>query len=247
MNQTISSGKIFLESDGEEFRISKKDGSSYELLITTTLEYFNFLQFIAACLGYDAYRISRGGTLYTNFVRISRTVEDMYEIGIALTNITLSKTDTSDLMKCIEVSSEWDNDKIATKYGLKKDNRPTVRTIREGKSFSGYTPNITGNYFGISIEDNAEVKIYLSPNIGEWVDVFTLSNVYEVNHLKQVFCLFRDSIEWKNKLYIETHRGVFTYDPEHDDLFVEVSTRGEKYWFDEEKISDLVRVIDRMN
>lgn len=242
MNQTISSGKIFLESDGEEFRISKKDGSSYELLITTTLEYFNFLQFIAACLGYDAYRISRGGTLYTNFVRISRTVEDMYEIGIALTNITLSKTDTSDLMKCIEVSSEWDNDKIATKYGLKNDNRPTVRTIREGKSFSGYSPNITKNNFGISIEDNAEVRIYLLTNIGDWVDIFTLHCVDDIDHIKQAFSMVKDGINWDQPVYISSNGCVFDYDPEHD-LSVKVRIGGDVHWFDEEDISDLIRII----
>lgn len=246
MNQTISSGKIFLESDGEEFRISKKDGSSYELLITTTLEYFNFLQFIAACLGYDAYRISRGGTLNTNFVRISRTVEDMYEIGIALTNITLSKTDTSDLMKCIEVSSEWDNDKIALKYGLKKDNRPTVRTIREGKQFSGYSPNIIKNNFGISIEDNAEVRIYLLTNIGDWADIFTLHCVNDIDHIKQAFCMVKEGMECSQPVYISSHDNVFDYDPEHD-LSVKVRIGSDVHWFDEEDISDLIRIISIVN
>lgn len=247
MNQTISFGKIFLESDGEEFRISKKDGSSYELLITTTLEYFNFLQFIAACLGYDAYRISRGGTLNTNFVRISRTVEDMYEIGIALTNITLSKTDTSDLMKCIEVSSEWDNDKIAPKYGLKKDNKPTVMTVREGKPFSGYSPNITEKYFGISVEDNAELRIYISANTVDWVDIFTLYSVDDIDHIKQAFCIIKDGMDWDQPVYISSHGCIFDYDPEYDNTFVKVSIGGELHLFNNEEISDLIRVIDRMN
>lgn len=247
MYEIIASGNIRLEKDDTDFSIFVYRGSFYNSVINITLDHFDNLLFVAKGLGYNATNLCRSGLVAMNEVSIKPTLTDEYDIKLGLNSLTLCETDMESLMKCLKYFEGYEKDNLTLEYGLKKDDRQTVKTVREGKLFQGYSPNITGNYFGISVEDNAEVKIYLSGNIGEWVDIFTLSNVYEVNHLKQVFCLFRESIEWKNKLYMETHRGVFTYDPEHDDLFVEVSTRGEKYWFDEEKISDLIRVIDRMN
>lgn len=243
MSEIASSGKILIEKKDNQYTISRFNGSSHELLITTTSEYFSCLQFIATCLGYDVYRISREGTLYTNYVRIFRTMEDMYEIGIALNSITLSQTDASDLMKCIEVSSGWDNDDIASGYGLKKDNKPNVKTMRDGKPFPGYSPSITGDHFGISIEGNSEVRIYLLADVGDWVDVFTLYDVDDIAHIKQAFCMVKDAMDWSQPVYISSHGGVFDYEPEYDDRFVKVSIGGEIHLFGGEDISDLIRVI----
>lgn len=242
MVKTTRSGKIFLERKDNQYSISKFNEPSYELLITTTAEYFGYLQFIAMCLGYDACRISRGGTLNTNFVRISRTVEDMYEIGIALESIALSKTDALDLMKCIEISSGWDNDKIASKYGLKKDDRPTVKTIRKGDSFPGYSPNIIKGHFSLSVEEDGHVSIYYLTKWGDWVDAFMFDSVGMINRFRQVLILVKDCMIYEEPIQIVSPFGGFNYNPEYSSS-AEFVIGGEQKILDKDDISDLICVI----
>lgn len=242
MGQITRSGNILIERKDNQYSISKFNGSSYELLITTTAEYFGYLQFIAMCLGYDSCRISSGGTLNTNFVRISRTMEDTYEIGIALTTITLSKTDTSDLMKCIEISSGWDNDKIASMYGLKRCDNPTVKTIRKGDSFPGYSPNIIKGHFSLSVEEDGRVSIYYLTKWGGWVDVFMLDSDEMINHLRQILILVKDCMICEEPIRIASPFGAFNYNPEYSSS-ADVVIGGEQKILDKDDILDLICVI----
>lgn len=247
MNKTTSSGNILLKKTDDKCIVVKVDGVSNDPLIEANTDCFSDLQFIAKFLDYTVSKLGINGTFGNDNASLKRLSDSKYEISTSTNkSVILTDSEMDDLMKCIEVSSKWDNDVIAPMYGLKADNRPTVRTIREGKPFPGHSPNITGKHFGISVENNAEVRIYLLDDAGDWVDVFTLYDVNDIVQIKQSFCMVKDAMDWSQPVYISSHSGVFDYEPEYDDRFVKVSIGGELHLLGEEDVSDLIRVFDRM-
>lgn len=242
-----SSGKIRLEKGDTGCSIFVDRGFFRDFVITITLDHLDSLLFIAGVLGYSTTNLGRSGLIAMNEVSIEPTPTDEYDIKLGLNFLTLCETDMESLMKCLKYFDGYESDDPTLEYGLKKDNRPTVRTIRGGKLLPGYSPNITGDHFGISVEDTDEITIYLLTDSGDWVDVFTLYDVDDIAHIKQAFCMVKDAMDWSQPVYISSHGGVFDYEPEYDDRFVKVSIGGEIHLFGGEDISDLIRVIDRMN
>ena len=246
MVKTTSSGMILIEKDGKEFKLSKINGFFHDTLVKTTSDYFGDLLFIAKCLDYDESKLDRGGSLKTNNVSITRTPMDKYDIRIGLDTITLCKSDMADLMKCLKYFDGRDKDETALIYGLEEDPKPLVRTIRDKKSFIGYSPSIREGRYGLAIERGGQARIYHQTNLVDWVDVFTLYDVDDIVHIKQSFCMVKDAMDWSQPVYISSHGGVFDYEPEYDDRFVKVSIGGELHLLGGEDVSDLIRVFDRM-
>lgn len=247
MCEIISSGNVLIQKSDTGCNICVDHGFVYDPLIMITLDHLDNLLVIAKDLGYNATNLGKSGLVTMNEVSIKHTSTNEYDIKLGLNSLTLCETDMESLMKCLKYFEGYEEDDPTLEYGLKKDDRPTIMTIRDGKRFPGYSPNITGKYFGISVEDNEDIKIYISANTGDWVDVFTLYNEDEINHIKQAFCMVKDGMDWDQPVYISYHDSVFDYDPEYDNTFVKVSIGGELHLFNNEEISDLIRVIDRMN
>lgn len=246
MDQIISSGKILLERDSKGFKLSKKDGSSYNKLVETTLDHFDDLRFAAKCLNYNAANLGRTGLIGKNDLSIKTYSTVEYDIELGLNSVTLSKVDMADLMRCIKMSDGCDQDEQVFEYGLKKDDRPTIRTVRMGNPFPEYVPNIVGDHFALATEKDDQVRVYLLTDAGAWVDIFSLYDSNDVCHIKQVFSLIRDSMEWDHEIHIESHCGMFTYDPEHDDCYAKIRIEGKLHLFEQEDISDLIRVFDML-
>ena len=243
MCEIVTSGNVLLQKCDTSCIISVDHGFGCDPVIIVTLDHLDNLLVIAKGLGYNANRLGRSGLMAMNDVSIEPAQTDEYVVKLGLNSLTLSETDMEYLMKCLKYFDGYEEDESSLEYGLKKDDRPTVKTVRDGKPFPGYSPNIIGDHFGISVEKDDLIRMYLLGDSGDWTDIFTLDGGDEVCHIKQVFCLFRDSMEWNDELYIDTHYGVFTYDPEHDDHYVKVSIGGELHLFDEEDVSDLIQVI----
>lgn len=245
MDEIISSRKIRLEKGDTGCSIFVDRGFFRDFVITITLDHLDSLLFIAKVLGYNATNLGRSGLMAMNEVSIEPTPADEYDIKLGLNSLTLCETDMESLMKCLKCFDGYEEDDPTLEYGLKKDDSPTVKTVRDGKPFPGYTPNIVGDRFGLAIEKDDQVRIYLLTDSIVWADIFTLYGGDEVCHIKQVFCIIRDSMKGNYEIHIESHRGVFTYDPEQDDHYAKVSMGGEIYWFNEDDLEDLTRVIGK--
>lgn len=242
MDRIVSSGMILIEKDGKEFKLSKINGFFHDTLVKTTSDYFGDLLFVAKCLEYDETKLSRGGALKTNNVSISRTPEDEYEIKLGLNSFTLREADMVDLMKCLKSSDGWDEDEPSLKYGLKVDNRPSVKTIRNRKPFIGYSPSIIKGHFSISVEDDGQIVVYYLTKWGDWVDAFSLNSDEMINHLRQNLIMVKDCMICERPIRIVSPWGTFKYSPQYDST-VEVVIGGRQKILNKSDISDLISVI----
>lgn len=237
------SGMITLEKNGKQYTVSAIHGLFTDPLLRITSDYFGDLMFIANCLDYNESKLDRGGSLKTNNVSITRTPTDKYDIRIGLDSITLCKLDMVDLMKCLKTSEWWDNDEIALKYGLKEDPKPLVRTIRDKKSFVGYSPGVKVGHFALGIEKDGHVRIYHRPNLVDWVDMFNVDTAETANHIKQALIMVKDCMNCEQSIRIASSFGVFYYHPDCGST-VEIVIDEKQEIIDKSDISDLIRVID---
>ena len=242
MDRIVTSGMILIEKNGKEFILSKINGFFHNTLVKTTSDYFGDLLFVTKCLDFNESKLSRGGALKTNNVSISHTPEDEYEIKLGLNSFTLREADMVDLMKCLKSSDGWDEDEPSLKYGLKVDNRPSVKTIRDGKHFLGYSPGIIEGHFSISVEDDGQIVVYYLTKWGDWVDAFSLDSDKTLNHLRHALLMVKDCMICERPIRIVSPYGAFKYNPQHDST-VEVVIGGRQKILNKSGISDLISVI----
>lgn len=245
MDKSTTSGMILLEKDNDQYIVSRINGYFRDKIFRIRSDYFGDLQFLAECLDYIPSKIDRGGTLKTNNVSIRRTSTDKYDIERGPVSVTLREADMANLMKCLETSEGWDDDQPTLEYGLVEVVGPEVKTIREGRSFFGYVPRSIGGHFSLSVEKEDQVRIYHLTDSGDWIDVFKLDNIEEVDHVKRALLMVQDCTVWGQSISIASPCGSFDYDPEVASA-VEISMGGSPQLVKEDEIPDIIRAIDLM-
>ena len=242
MDRIVTSGMILIEKNGKEFILSKINGFFHNTLVKTTSDYFGDLLFVTKCLDFNESKLSRGGALKTNNVSILRTPTDEYEIKLGFNSFTLREADMVDLMQCLKSLDGRDEDEMTLKYGFKKDNRPSVKTIRDRMSFSGYSPSIIEGHFSLSVEDDGQIVIYYLTKWGDWVDAFSLNSDEMINHLRQNLIMVKDCMICERPIQIVSPWGTFKYSPEYGSS-TEVVINGRQKILNKNDISDLICVI----
>lgn len=242
MDNIASSGTLSLKKVGDYYGIYEVLGFLSNTLLSLRYDYFSDLQFLAKCLDYDESNLRKGGTLRTNNIFITHTSTDNYSIGKGDVDLVkLSKEKMSNLMKCLTISEEWEEDNLALSYGLEEDDAYNG-TIRDGKHFPKYIPSIREKYFGLSIEKDDKVRIYFLSSSGYWTSIFKVENIDKMEHVKRAFYMLQDSMNWKDPMKIVSHCGVISYDPReyHD---AEVTIGGKKQRLNDQDVSEIIRVI----
>lgn len=136
-----------------------------------------------------------------------------------------------------------DKDKMAIKYGLKEDNKPLVNTIRDGVHFLGYSPAIKKDYFAIAQEYNSGVRIYTITDSGDWVDIFKLNNIDEIEYVIQALLIVQYHMKLNLAIQIVSSFGTLYYDPK-EATTAEISIGGSPKQFLEDSIQDLIQTLN---